>query len=185
MAVKTIVFTGTTVIAQAPSPLSYTYKSDANGKMSVEIAMGAMSMMKQVVGDKEGYASQQGQKKVMDAAKFAESKASAVPFEELQMRNNAAITVTGIEPINGADAYAIQNGKATYFYDVKSGMKVAQSETLEQGGQKMTQITYLKDYRDVKGVKVPFNTILNVGIELDIKIDAVKINEGVSDADFQ
>lgn len=185
MAVKTIVLTGTTVIAQAPSPLSYTYKSDANGKMSVEIAMGAMSMMKQVVGDKEGYTSQQGQKMKMNDAKFAESKLSAVPFEELQMRNNAAITVTGIEPINGADAYAIQNGKATYFYDLKTGMKVAQSEILEQGGQKMTQITYFKDYRDVKGVKVPFNTIMNVGIELDIKIDAVKINEGVSDADFQ
>ena len=121
----------------------------------------------------------------MNDAKFAINKLSAVPFEELQMRNNAAITVTGIEPISGADAYAIQNGKATYFYDLKTGMKVAQSEILEQGGQKMTQITYFKDYRDVKGVKVPYNTIMNVGIELDIKIDAVKINEGVSDVDFQ
>ena len=54
-----------------------------------------------------------------------------------------------------------------------------------QGGQKVTQVTSYNDYRDVKGVKVPFNTIMNVGIELDIKISEVKINEGVSDADFQ
>ena len=41
------------------------------------------------------------------------------------------------------------------------------------------------DYKEVKGVKVPFNIIQNVGFELDIKMSAVKINEGVSDADFQ
>jgi zinc protease len=34
-------------------------------------------------------------------------------------------------------------------------------------------------------VKVPFNTIMNVGFELDIKMSEVKINEGVSDSDFQ
>ena len=41
------------------------------------------------------------------------------------------------------------------------------------------------DYKEVKGVKVPFNIIQNVGFELDIKMSAVKINEGLSDADFQ
>jgi predicted Zn-dependent peptidase len=185
LAVKTIAMTGSTAIPQLPTPLAYNYKSDATGKLLVELLMGGAPMMKQVVGEKEGYQSQQGQKMPMDAKTLAENKQSAVPFEELQLRANPAIILTGIEPINGADAYAIQNGKSTYFYDVQSGLKVAASKTLEQGGQKMTQTTNYKDYRDVKGVKVPFNTIMNVGIELDIKIDAVKINEGVTDADFQ
>jgi hypothetical protein len=31
----------------------------------------------------------------------------------------------------------------------------------------------------------PFNIIQNVGFELDIKMSEVKINEGVTDADFK
>jgi len=49
----------------------------------------------------------------------------------------------------------------------------------------MTQMTTYADYREVKGVKVPFNIIQNVGFELDIKMSEIKINEGVSDADFE
>ena len=184
-AVKTLAMTGTTKIPQAPSPLTYSYKADAKGKVNMSLAMGAMVLMQQMIGDKEGYQAMQGQRAPMSATDFAEAKSSAVPFEELQLKNSSKIVLSGIEPVNGADAYAIQDGKRTLFYDVKSGLKVAESTILEQGGQKMTQTSSFKDYRDVKGVKVPFNTILNLGFELDIKIDAVKINEGVSDADFQ
>ncbi len=45
-------------------------------------------------------------------------------------------------------------------------------------------MTYYKDYRDIKGIKFPFSIVKNVGIELDIKISEVKINEGVTAADF-
>jgi hypothetical protein len=55
---------------------------------------------------------------------------------------------------------------------------------MEQGGKSMTQVTNYGDYREVKGVKVPFNIIQNVGFELDIKISDIKINEGVTAADF-
>jgi outer membrane lipoprotein-sorting protein len=37
----------------------------------------------------------------------------------------------------------------------------------------------------VKGVKVPFKMIVNQGFDLDIQMSDVKINEGVSDADFK
>ena len=87
--------------------------------------------------------------------------------------------------INGTDAYAIKNGKSTYYYDVKTGFKVAESKELEQGGQKMTQTTYYQDYKDVKGLKFPYKTIMNVGIEIELITTEVKINEGVTDADFK
>jgi hypothetical protein len=87
--------------------------------------------------------------------------------------------------MNGSDAYAVVDGDTTYYFDVKSGLKTAESSTEEQGGQKMTRVTNFNDYRVVKGVKVPFNTIMNVGFELDIKMSDVKINEDVSDTDFQ
>lgn len=183
--VKTIAMTGSTTIPQAPAPLTFSSKVDSKGKMMVELAMGTMSLMKQVVNEKEGYASQQGQKKKLEGEALTKAKAGAVPFEELTFATRTDLILTGIEPINGSDAYALKNGDATLYYDVKTGLKVADSETQDQGGKKVTMMTYYNDYRDVKGIKVPFNIIKNVGIELDIKIADVKINEGVSDADFQ
>ena len=183
--VKTIAMTGSTTIPQAPAPLTFTSKVDSKGKMMVELAMGTMSLMKQVVNEKEGYASQQGQKKKLEGEALTKAKAGAVPFEELTFATKTDLLLTGIEPINGSDAYALKNGDATLYYDVKTGLKVADSETQDQGGKKVTMMTYYNDYRDVKGIKVPFNIIKNVGIELDIKIADVKINEGVSDADFK
>ncbi len=184
-AVKTIAMTGSTTIPQAPSPLTFTSKVDSKGKMMVELAMGTMSLMKQVVNEKEGYASQQGQKMKLEGEALAKAKAGAVPFEELTFATKTDLVLTGIEPINGSDAYALKNGDATLYYDVKTGLKIADSDTQDQGGKKVTMMTYYNDYREVNGLKFPFNIIKNVGIELDIKIADVKINEGVSDADFK
>ena len=183
--VKTIAMTGSTTIPQAPSPLSFTSKIDNKGKMMVELAMGAMSLMKQVVNEKGAYAIQQGQRRDFTGKDLDAMKASATTFVETTLLKIADITLSGIETINGKDADGIKDGKTTYFYDTTTGLKVAESKVLEQGGQSMTQTTNYGDYRDVKGVKVPFNIIQNVGFELDIKMSDIKINEGVTDADFQ
>ena len=49
----------------------------------------------------------------------------------------------------------------------------------------MNVTTNFDDYKEVKSVKVPFTIIQNVGIELDIKMSEITINEGVKDTDFQ
>ncbi len=183
--VKTISYAGSTTIPQIPSPLSYTQKLDVKGKMMVELGMPGMSLMKQSYNGTSGYMVQQGQKKVLEGKELSDMKESAILFNETLLATKAGVTVTGIEPLNGNDAYTVVDGTTTYFFDVKTGLKLAESTTDEKAGQKMTRVTYFNDYRAVKGVKVPFNTILNVGIELDIKMTDVKINEGVSDLDFQ
>ncbi len=184
-AVKTIAMLGSTTIPQAPQPLTFTNKVDAKGKMMVEIAMGSMSLMKQVVNEKGAFVVQQGQRKNLEGTDLAEMKASATPFEELQLSKKEGLVLSGIETFNGSDAYGVKNGKTTFYYDTKSGLKVAEAKTTEQGGKTMTQTTNYADYKEVKGVKVPFEIIQNVGFELDIKMSEVKINEGVTDADFQ
>lgn len=184
-AVKTIAMNGTTTIPQAPSPLSFVTKVDAKGKLMVELAMGTMSLMKQVVNEKGGYTMQQGQRQNIEGTALADMQAAATPFEELSLSKKQGLTLESIESINGKDAYAVKNGKTTYFYDVTSGLKVAESKVMEQGGKSITQVTNYGDYKEVKGIKVPFNIIQNVGFELDIKMSDVKINEDVSDADFK
>lgn len=50
-----------------------------------------------------------------------------------------------------------------------SGLKLAESKVIEQGGQTITQTTNYGDYKDVKGVKIPFNIIQNVGLNWTLK----------------
>ena len=184
--VKSIYSIGSTTIPQAPMPLSYSAKMDTKGRMAVELSMAGMgSIMKQVVNGNTAYTMQQGQKKVLEGEELAKMKENAILFNETLLATKPGVTISGIEPIDGSDAYAVVDGDTTYYFDVKSGLKTAESSNEEKGGQKMTRVTNFKDYRVVKGVKVPFNTIMNVGFELDIKMSDVKINEGVLDADFQ
>jgi predicted Zn-dependent peptidase len=185
LAVKTIAMTGSTTIPQAPAPLSFNSKIDVKGKLLVELTMGGMSLMKQVVNEKGGFVIQQGQKVELKGKDLDEMKAAATPIEELNLLKKPEVSLTGIETINGAEAYALKNGNTTLYYDVKSGLKIADVITIEQGGKSMNKTNSYLDYREVKGVKVPFNMIQNVGFELNIKMSDVKINEGVADADFQ
>ena len=78
---------GSASIPQAPSPLTFTNKVDAKGKLLTEIAMGPMSLMKQVVNEKGAYVVQQGQTKKIEGDDLTEMQASATTFEELKLTN--------------------------------------------------------------------------------------------------
>lgn len=167
------------------TPVELTTKTTADNKMAVEMKAMGMSMMKQVVGDKTGYRVAQGQRKELSAEELKEQKASAVPFEELTLVNNAGAKLEAIETMNGNDVYVIKEGKTTRYYDVKTALKVAEAKEMEQMGQKMTQTTYYSDYKEVKGIKFPHTTDMNVGIEIKLMTTEVKINEGIVAEDFK
>ena len=155
-------------------------------KLGVEMKAMGMTMMKQVVNEKGAYVTQQGQRKDLDGDKLADTKESAMPFPELTMADKTTVALDGIESFNGADAYVIKNGKTTLYFDVTSGLKLGKAVVQEANGQKMTQITNYSDYKEVKGIKVPYKVSMSFGPqEIEFKTTDVKINEGVSDADFQ
>lgn len=181
--VKTIMTKSSGIIQG--TALELTTKVSAENKMAIEMKAMGMTMMKQVVNATGGYMVQQGQRKDFTADELKDMKASAYPFEELNLLNDNSISLGGIENVNGADAYKVKSGKTTYFYDVKSGLKVAEAKEMEQMGQKMTQTTNYADYKEVKGVKVPHKTTLNIGVELEMTTSEVKINEGVTEEDFK
>lgn len=184
--VKTISMVGSCVIPQAPMPLTFISKIDTKGKMIVELSMAGQAVMKQMVNEKTGYQDQMGRPRTnYEGDKLKKMQESATPFEEISLASKTGLVLKGIEAVNGADNYVIVDGPKSYFYDVKTGLKTSESKEEEMGGQKMTVLTNYKDYRDVKGLKVPFNIIQNVGMELDVKMSEVKINEGVTDEDFK
>ncbi|WP_233590186.1 M16 family metallopeptidase [Flavobacterium microcysteis] len=165
--------------------VTMTRKSSAAGKKVDEVKGMGQTLSKEVFDGAKGYETAQGQKEDYSADKIASAKFYSLPFPELTLATKPGIALSGIESIDGKDAYAIKDGKKTLYYDVTTGLKLAESNVEEMQGQQMTQVISFADYKDVKGVKVPFKTTLNVGIEIELTASDVKINEGVTDADFK
>ncbi|WP_246282571.1 insulinase family protein [Flavobacterium agri] len=164
------------------TPLVLTMKTSAAGKLSANMNAMGMTVMKQVTNEKGAYIEQQGQRKDFSGEDLAAMKESAYPFKELQLMKKADVTLTGIETMNGTDAYAIKSGKSTLYFDTKTGLKVAETKTSEQGSQTLNY----SDYKDVKGVKLPHKLTMSAGpMEIEFTASDVKVNEGVTDADFQ
>ncbi|NHM00662.1 insulinase family protein [Flavobacterium difficile] len=181
--VKTVLLTAKGTI-QGQS-LDMVSKISNKGMSTTEISMMGMSVMKQVIGDKVGYQAAQGQKKNIEGEELVKEKKEAVPFVELGLLADKSIVLTGIEAVNGQDAYVIQAGTTRYFFDVKTGLKVASENESGEGAQKRKAMTTYADYIDVKGVKFPYKTTMDVGMPLEFITQDVKINEGVTDKDFE
>lgn len=168
--------------------VDFNIKTSAEGKLVLALNMPAMGMtlMKRCVTPTMGYLEGQGQKKTFEGDELKAMQEQAHPFFELGFINNPKITFAGIEKINDADAYVIKTSKAKIFYDVKTGYRVAVETEQKAGDQTMKSYLYYSDYKDVKGIKYPHKMILEAGpMPLEFTVTEVKVNEGVSDADFQ
>jgi zinc protease len=182
-AVKTTFSKATATVQNIP--MEMTTKTSTDGKIKIEMVGMGMTLMKQVVGDKTGYMEQQGQRKDYDATKLTEEKADAHPFPELALASKPGVTILPIQTIEGKEAYGVKDGKTTYYFDVTSGLKIAANKVVEANGQTISQTVNFSNYKEVSGIKFPFKTTMNIGFDLELTTTEVKINEGVTDADFQ
>lgn len=160
-------------------------RTSSGGKMKQEMNMMGTTMMKQVLNEKGGYTEQQGVKKIAEGDELATLREEADPFSEIKLATKPSVTILPIQTIDDKEYYGIRDGNKTYYFDIVSGLKTSVSETKEVKGQVMNQVVNYADYKEVKGVKYPHKTTLNIGLELELKTIELKINEGVSDTDFQ
>ncbi|HSP40784.1 MAG TPA: pitrilysin family protein, partial [Gillisia sp.] len=158
-------------------------KTTSKGKFAQVVSMGGMVVSKQIFDGQKGSATMQGQKVEFTEEQITGIKTEADPFPELKL-NNARLT--GIEPVDGKDAYAVAiSDDTTVYYDVETGLKVQSVKTLSQGGQTMAVPTGFSNYQEVNGVKFPFTITRTFGPQpIEFKVNSVKVNEGVTDADF-
>jgi predicted Zn-dependent peptidase len=166
-------------------PMELHVKTTNASKMKVEMMVMGMTMMKQLVNDKVGFIENQGKKTVLEGEQLEAVKANANPFPELALATKTGVTLLPIQSIDGKEAYGVKDGKKTYFFDTTTGLKVGISQIVDANGQSMTQNISFSDYKEVKGIKVPHKTVMNVGIDIELTTSEVKFNEGVTDADFQ
>lgn len=155
-----------------------------NTQSLFNLSMGGNSLQKMVFNGETGYQMVQGQKIENTAEQNADAKKNSKIFPELTPEG---ATLEKIGNFAGQDVYVVKiNDKTTAFYDITTALKLGSETKVEAMGQTMTQTLTYGNYKEVKGVKFPFNNELSVGPQqIEFIFTDVKVNEGVSDADFQ
>ena len=155
-------------------------------KFTMTMSMAGNVMSKQSFNGEAGYALAMGQKKPIEGDDLEKMKKTTFPIAEIGYMETA--TLEKIEPVEGADCYVLKvDDNTKVYYEVESGLKNKQVTTQKgPDGNEMTQTVSYSDYQEVEGIKFPFNTKMSFGPqEIEFKTQEIKINQEISEADFQ
>jgi len=162
----------------------------------MEIKMGTNVVNKTMFDGTTGYEMQMGQKKEMTAEAIAEKKAQSSLFEQVDyLTNKYTIKTIGTEKVDGKPAtkllITLPNGKTqTEYYDVTSSLLLKVEKDEVTNGTSVSNTVEFGDYKKVGNVLFPYLqkvTISAGGQEqsFEMKVTEVKLNEGVTTADFK
>lgn len=155
------------------------------GKLFMNVTMAGNSMQKIVFDGTKGYMMAQGQKMDLPADMVSKYSKNTEIFPELNYGKSANYKLTGIEKVNNEDVYVVKSDDTTYYYSVKTGLKVGQIQKQKMGTQEMEIPTYFSDYKEVNGVKLPYTQKQSMmGQELELKINSYSVNQA-KDEDFK
>jgi outer membrane lipoprotein-sorting protein len=104
----------------------------------------------------------------------------------------STIELVGSETLGTAKVYHLKlttkGGQVQhYMLDADTGLERQTSVTLDQGGQPVTVVSDLSDYRDVDGIKVPFTVkqTVNGTPVSQLTVEKVEFNAPIDDAIFK
>jgi len=164
----------------------------APNKQSTEMKMGAMSVYKKVFDGTKGYQGQMGQKKDFDEKEIKEAMDQRTIIPQLSyIGADFKTSYLGTGKVGTEDAYKLKvikpSGKTSVeYYSMKTSLLLREesSTTTPQGEVPVT--TDFSNYKKVGNVLFPF-TITQLAGEQEIVMNAteIKVNEGVTEADFK
>lgn len=155
------------------------------GKVNMEVAMMGNTIQKMTYDGTKGSMTAQGNKMDMPAEMMEAYAKEKSLFPELNFATSKEYTLGGIEKIEGADAYSVKSADTTYFYDVKTGLKVGEIKKQKMQGQEMEVPTYYSNYKEVDGVKFPFTIKVNqMGQDMQLDVQSYVLNKATAE-DFK
>jgi len=166
--------------------LNLEQKKTSKNQFMQDVKVGGNSMSKQVLNDGSGYVVMQGQRKDMDESELKKVREESAPFPELDYLNGGVVLL-GMEDVDGKKAYKVKvSEEKTLFYDAETGLKVQEVTQAEMMGQQVTSTMTFGNYKEVQGIMFPFAIGQTVGPQsFEFIVSEIKINEGVTDADFE
>ncbi len=161
-------------------------------KFLTTMSLGGTVMQKQVFNGEKGIMVAMGQKNELEGKQLEEMRSRAKIFNELDYTgDDYEIVLDGMEDINGNPAYKIvvknpAGVTTTEFYDAGTKYKIRTVSTQDTEAGPMTITSDAGDYREVDGIMIPFDLKQQVGPQsMDMKVESVKLNSGVSDEVFK
>lgn len=168
-----------------------TEKMKSPDKYSMEISLPNLNMtpVKMLVSGDSVSIKQMGQAPELSAEAKKEIRETAKLFPELDFGGAGYKTeLTAVKVLDGKEAYELKvtfpsGNVATFYYEVSTGYRLRMVRPTTQGG---TVTTDYSDYRDVSGVKFAYHSLNDQGqVVLDLTVQSVKVNSGLTDADFK
>ncbi|MEI6577613.1 MAG: pitrilysin family protein [Bacteroidota bacterium] len=152
--------------------------------MMVDVSSSGMTLSKQIYDGKKAVVTSPQGSEELTGEDLESMKYQAILNLEMDYDKYGVKTeLSGIEEIKGKDAYKMEiaypNGvKETEWYDIATGLKI---RTLSKEGPQD-----LNDYRDVKGIKFPFQLVKEMGgQEMKLNVDSIEINTKIKDDIFK
>ncbi|MEO8773163.1 MAG: pitrilysin family protein [Gelidibacter sp.] len=187
--VKTVWTTANVTIEGMPfSPIGE-LKAMVPNKTSMEMSIEGMGVvMKQKFNGTTGYIEQQGAKQDLTDDQITGQKADHSIFPELTYEP-FSLKLESVTSIDGSDVYKIKvtavGDDSFRYYDVQSGLLVRIEKTSEAQGQSFTTVQDFGNYSPVNGILFPYSMSITTGPQIiKMNVTNVKVNDGVSDADF-
>jgi hypothetical protein len=156
-----------------------------DGKTNQSVYVGGNKMMTMVM-TKEGATANNQQ---LPENMTKDMKLNAGLFMELNLVDSEDAKLVGTEEVDGKETYVIEviGEVVSYimYYEVESGLKVKEVQTTNMQGRSQSQDAILKDYKEFNGIKFPeTRSATMMGQSVEFKLKEIKINEGVTEKDF-
>jgi len=184
--INTLTSTLTTYEASAMGSTILSTEKRTSDKYANIMSMGG-NVMAKIVMTKEGVSMN---KQPLPPAMANEMTYTLGTLTEIGILNNEKSVLSGIENIEGKDMYVISTKgeiiSSNVYFDIETGLKVKETQVTTMQGQTQNQESNYSDYQDFNGVKFPGTKIGNLGPQVvTFKLIDAKINENVSDSDFE
>ncbi len=166
--------------------LELVMKKSGDNRYLQDVKMMGNSMQKQVIDGDKGYSMAMGQRKDLSPEEIDKLKEEATTFPELNYLVAGGVSIEGVEGVGDKKAYKLKiSDSKTAFYDMESGLKIKEVTVQEAQGQTIQATMMMDDYKEVSGIRFPHTLNQSAGpMTFDFIVKEIKVNEGVSESDF-
>lgn len=159
----------------------------------LELKMGEMTVMKSMFDGKTGFQQQGPQKKDLSEKEVKEAQDEKGVIPQLYYITSADYKTDylGTGKVGEEDTYRLKvvmpSGKTSIQeYAVKTGLLLKEETTAVQGDAEIQMTVEYKNYKKTGALLLPTEVTRNVGgQEIPLVYKEIKLNEGVTEADFK
>lgn len=179
-------------ITSSGAALTYTQYFKGPDKLVQSIKVGDLEIQKTIINGNKGKVISQDQTKIMSPEEVQDQKIqyglnSFLGYNALGVKQD----LTSLERVEGRRAYRLEltlpSGQQLYqYYDLETGLKIREVVITPTELGNATQVTEIKDYRDVNGLKIPHLMQLRAGSQLiSTNVQSVEVNKNLKDDLFK